>query len=190
VPLTSHAPEPESDDALMARVAARDAVAFRILIDAYGAKAQRIGWRMLGDKAEAEDIAQEALLRLWDHAARWKGGGPGVGAWLTRVAMNLCLDKLRRRKFSSDEEIPERADESPGADDVIDEARARQAVISAVQALPDNQRAAITLTYYEDVSNIMAAQTLDMNIKAFESLLLRARQALRKTLAITGDDAS
>ncbi len=190
MPLSSHAPVIENDDALMARVAARDSDAFRILIDAYGAKAQRVGWRMLGDGTEAEDIAQESLLRLWDHAGRWKGGGPGVGAWITRVAMNLCLDRLRRRKFSSDEQIPERADESPGADEIMDEVRTRQSVVSAVQALPEKQRAAIILTYYEELSNIMAAQTLDLNIKAFESLLLRARQALRKTLAITGDDTS
>jgi RNA polymerase sigma factor (sigma-70 family) len=172
----------ESDDALMQRVAARDAVAFRMLIDAYAARAHRIAWRMLGDGTEAEDIAQEAMLRLWSGAANWKTGGAGVGAWVARVAMNMCLDRLRRRKFSSDEEAPDRADPAAGADEMIDEQRLRQRTVAAIAALPERQRAAIILTYYEEQSNIMAAQTLDMNIKAFESLLLRARHALRDRL--------
>jgi RNA polymerase sigma factor (sigma-70 family) len=170
------------DDALMQRVAARDAAAFRCLIDSHAPRAHRMAWRMLGDGSEAEDVAQETMLRLWSHAAAWQGGGPGVGAWTARVAMNLCLDRLRRRKFQSDDEVPERADESAGADQMIDDARMRAKTMAAIEALPERQRAAIVLTYYEDLPNIMAAQTLDMNIKAFESLLLRARSALRAAL--------
>ncbi|MFM9853241.1 MAG: sigma-70 family RNA polymerase sigma factor [Sphingomonadaceae bacterium] len=170
------------DDAVMARVAARDALAFRLLIDAHASRAHRVAWRMLADGVEAEDVAQEAMLRLWSHAASWRAGGPGVGAWVTRVAMNLCLDRLRRRKFHSDEDVPERIDESEAADDMIDSDRIRAMTVSAVQALPERQRAAIILTYYEEQPNIMAAATLDMNIKAFESLLLRARAALRSAL--------
>ncbi len=172
----------ESDDALMARVALRDGAAFRMLIDAHAARPHRIAYRMLGDAAEAEDVAQEALLRLWNQAPKWQPGGAGVSAWLSRVATNLCLDRLRRRKFASDDAVPERADETPGADEQVDEERLRARTVAAVQALPDRQRAAIILTYYEDYSNMAAAGTLNMNIKAFESLLLRARTALRATL--------
>lgn len=176
----------EGDDALMRRVAARDGHAFRQLVEAYGSRPHRIAYRMLGDALEAEDIAQEALLRLWDQAGRWQGGGPGVAAWLTRVATNLCLDKLRRRRFISDDAVPERIDETPLADDMVDEERQRARTMAAVQALPERQRAAIILTYYEECSNMAAATALDMNIKAFESLLLRARTALRKALG--GDE--
>src|SRR3990167_11207674 len=98
------------DDDLMARVAERDADAFRALAERHGALPHRIAWRMIGDAAEAEDIAQEAFLRLWDKAAQWRSGGSGVAAWLTRVAMNLALDRLRRRRFASDEAVPEHAD--------------------------------------------------------------------------------
>ena len=98
------------------------------------------------------------------------------------MATNLCLDRLRRRKFASDEAVPERADDTPGADEQMDEERLRARTVAAVQALPDRQRAAIILTYYEEYSNMAAAEALDMNIKAFESLLLRARTALRKAL--------
>jgi RNA polymerase sigma factor (sigma-70 family) len=186
VRLNSELQKGGGDDALMAQVAARDAAAFRWLIDAHGPRAQRIGWRMLGDGVEAEDVAQETMLRLWDHAARWKPGGPGVAAWVTRVAMNLCLDRLRRRRLVRDEAGPERADDGAAADAGLNEERLRERVAAAVSALPERQRAAIILTYYEEQSNIMAAQTLDMNVKAFESLLLRARQALRKGFEATG----
>jgi RNA polymerase sigma-70 factor (ECF subfamily) len=134
---------------------------------------------MLADSAEAEDVAQEALLRLWQYADRWQAGGPGVAAWLTRVATNACLDRLRRRRFTSDEAVPERADESALADEAIEEDEVRKAVAECIEALPDRQRAAIVLTYYEERQNKMAAEILAMQLKAFESLLLRARAALR-----------
>lgn len=168
-----------SDDGLMARVAARDADAFRALAERHGPVPYRVAYRMTGDAAEAEDLAQEALLRLWDRAPQWRAGDSGVAAWLTRVAMNLSLDRLRRRRFASGEPVPERADEAPLADTALEQAQTAAAVRSCIAALPERQRAAIVLTYYEDVPNKIAAEMLDMNLKAFESLLFRARAALR-----------
>ena len=179
--------ERADDDALMARVVRRDALAFRVVVDGHARTLHRIAYRMIGDSTEAEDLAQEALTRLWQHAGRWQAGGAGIGAWLTRVTMNLCLDRLRRRRFASDEAVPERADEAPLAPEVIAAEQERQRVVAAIAALPDNQRAAIVLTYYEDQPNAAAAESLDMNIKAFESLLLRARGALKR--ALTSDDS-
>ena len=175
-------PQSADDDALMLRVAARDAEAFRVLVDKHAGKAHRIAWRMLGDPVEAEDVAQEAMLKLWEQADRWQAGSAGVGAWLNRVATNLCLDRLRRRRFASDEDVPERVDETPLADARIDSEWMRRRAMQAVQSLPDRQRAAIVLTYYEECSNLAAAEILGLNIKAFESLLLRARQALKAAL--------
>ena len=169
----------DSDDALMARLAARDPQALRVIFDRHAALPWRIAFRMLGDAAEAEDVAQDALLRLWQHANRWQPGGSGVAAWLTRVATNLCLDRLRRRRFVGQDEAPERADETPLADTVIAGSEMRMAVKDCIEALPDRQRAAIILTYYEDRQNQMAAGLLAMQLKAFESLLFRARGALR-----------
>ncbi len=168
-----------SDDALMARVALRDASALRILADAHAALPWRIAYRMLGDRAEAEDVAQEAMLRLWQLGDGWRPGGPGVAAWLTRVATNLCLDRLRRRRFSSDEQAPERADSAPLADVEIEGDEVRAAVVHCIETLPERQRAAVILTYYEERANQIAAECLSMQIKAFESLLFRARAALR-----------
>ena len=175
-------PQSADDDTLMARIAVRDAEAFRVVVDKHAGKAHRIAWRMLGDPIEAEDVAQEAMLKLWEQADRWQAGSAGVGAWLNRVATNLCLDRLRRRRFASDEDVPERVDETPLADARIDSEWMRRRAMQAVQSLPDRQRAAIVLTYYEECSNLAAAEILGLNIKAFESLLLRARQALKAAL--------
>lgn len=174
------------DRALMARVADGDGAAFRILTERHTPLVFGLAWRMLGDGAEAEDVVQDAFTKLWVGAKNWAPLGGGLGAWLRRIAANACLDRLRRRRHVSDEGVPERADEAPGADVMIDADRRRQAVAAAIQALPDRQRAAIVLTYYEGVPNAEAAVMLDLGIKALESLLVRARQSLTKALAAQG----
>jgi RNA polymerase sigma factor (sigma-70 family) len=180
----------EQDDALMARAAARDPLAFRLLVERYQDRPYRLAWRMLGDQTEAEDVAQEAFLRLWNKASEWQAVGGSVPGWLARVATNMCLDKLRRRRFSSDEDVPERQDEAPLADAQMIAAQSANSAAEAVASLPDRQRAAIILTYYEELANAEAATAMDMNIKAFESLLLRARTALRVSLGHLREDAA
>jgi RNA polymerase sigma-70 factor (ECF subfamily) len=176
----------ERDDALMACLAARDAQALRTVISLYGEKAHRIAWRMLGDAMEAEDVAQEAMLKLWQQAGGWSAGGQGIGPWLARVTANLCIDRMRRIRPVTSEDLPERVDETPLADEQVDEAQIRSLMQAALQALPDRQRAAIVLTYWQECSNQEAALALEMNIKAFESLLLRARKALREAMIKRG----
>ena len=182
--------EADSDDALMARICARDAAVFRSVVERHVGQLHRIAYRLINDASEAEDLAQEALLRLWRDAERWRPGISGIGAWLHRVVVNLCLDRLRKRRFSSDAAVPERADETPLAPVALDAERQRALAVAAIAALLDRQRAAIVLTYYEDLPNQRAAQTMDMNLKAFESLLLRARNALRAALAETREVSS
>ena len=167
------------DDALVARIAARDHAAMRLATDCHATMVWRVAYRMLGDAAEAEDVAQESLLKLWNHADRWRSGGPGIAPWLKKVTVNQCLDRLRRKRFASDEEVPERADESPLADSRIEAVEAGQAVKDCIESLPDRQRAAVILTYYEEQPNQGAAESLEMQFKAFESLLFRARASLK-----------
>lgn len=179
------------DAALMTRVARADADAFRVLVTRHTPLVHRLAWRMLGG-ADAEDVVQEVFTKLWVGAPRWTnvgakaGGGGGVPAWLRRSATNACLDRLRRRRFVADEDVPERADDAPPVDQVIDADRRRAAVAAAIGRLPDTQRAAIVLTYHEDLSNAEAAAILGIKVKAMESLLVRARQGLTRALAADG----
>ena len=173
-----------SDRALMTRVAAGDPEAFTQLVTLHTPMVHAIACRMLGDAAEAEDVVQETFVKLWVNARGWTPTGGGLGGWLRRISTNACLDRVRRGRFVSDGALPERADEAPAADMVIDAERRRAAVAASIQALPDRQRAAIVLTYYEGVSNAEAASILGVGVKALESLLVRARQAL--TCSLTG----
>jgi RNA polymerase sigma factor (sigma-70 family) len=173
----------DDDAALMAGVVARDHQAFEQIVHIHSKPVFRIAYRMLNNGPAAEDVAQDALLRLWNNASQWRNEGPGIGAWLRRVATNLCLDQLRKRKFSSDAEVPETADSAPLADREIEQGQMRAAIMKALAQLNERQRAAIVLTYYEAMSNASAAEVLEMNVKAFESLLLRARQTLKAALS-------
>jgi RNA polymerase sigma-70 factor (ECF subfamily) len=172
--------------ALMTRVAAGDAPAFERLVTMHTPMVHRVAWRMLGDAVEAEDVVQETFVKLWVNAKGWTPAGGGLGGWLRRISTNACLDRLRRPRFLTDQGLPERADEAPNADLVIDAERRRAAIASSIQALPDRQRAAIVLTYYEGVPNAEAASILGIHIKALESLLVRARQALTQSLTRQG----
>ncbi|AOL23949.1 RNA polymerase sigma-70 factor, ECF subfamily [Erythrobacter litoralis] len=172
--------EDRYDAALVARIAAREEAALAEAITAHASLLHRIAYRMLGDAHEAEDVAQEALLRLWDKAPGLAGRTIRLGPWLKRVTVNLAIDRLRAGRRNAQEEVPERADEAPLADDVIAGEQRDAMARALIAALPERQRAAIVLTYYEDLANAEAAEILEMSIKAFESLLHRARAALRK----------
>jgi RNA polymerase sigma factor (sigma-70 family) len=177
----------ETDPTLMALVARGDVDAFRSLLKRHLTRINRLAAQMLGDAHEAEEVSQDAFLRLWMFAKSWHPGpDSSVTPWLRRVATNLCLDRLRRRRFISDIEPPDQPDHAALAPAVIDVERIHGAVKRALLSVPDRQRAALVLTYYEGLSNAEAAGALDMHVKAFESLLLRARAALRTALTRRG----
>ena len=184
------------DAGLIARIAEREESAFREVIEAHADRLHRIAYRMMGNRAgatqDAEDLAQEALLRLWDCAPRLseRAGLNGVklGPWLKRVTVNLAIDRLRLAKRLSGEEPPEKADSTPLADAKIEASEETAQARALIANLPERQRAAIVLTYYEELPNADAAGLMDMNIKAFESLLHRARGALRKSFEAHNKD--
>lgn len=190
--------EAAPDAALAARLAARDPAALREAIALHGAVLHRIAYRMTGDAHEAEDIVQEAMLRLWDQAAKiaarhpvgsQAAGALRLGGWLCRVVTNLAIDRLRRTRRLSGGGVPDSEDDAPLADTLIEADERDCSARRLIAALPERQRAAIVLTYYEELPNAAAAEALDMNIKAFESLLLRARTALRHAFAAQADGA-
>jgi RNA polymerase sigma-70 factor (ECF subfamily) len=189
---------PAGDDAAWAeRLAQRDPAALREMVSRHAAAIHRLAYRMTGDAHEAEDIVQEALLRLWDHAPDIAERHPvnsqaaarlRLGGWLQRVATNLAIDRLRRARRLAGGEVPEEEDGAPLADALIEAGERDGLARKLVLSLPERQRAAIVLTYYEELPNAQAAVAMDMNIKAFESLLHRARTALRQAFAAQGGE--
>ncbi len=185
----------ESDDppdaALVADVARGDAAAFQRLVERHTGPIYRLAFRLLGDAIEAEDVTQETFLRLWTHAAAWRErAGGGLVGWLRRVATNLSFDRLRRRNATGEAADDERPDDTPTAEEALAARDLSAFAAGAVNALPERQRAAIILTYYEELPNAAAAEALGMHVKAFESLLLRARVALRRTMIEAGLSAA
>lgn len=177
----------QADAALVARVGSGDSAACRALMDAHLGRVHAYAWRMLGDAQEAEDVAQEAFLRLWRQAGKWRAEAR-VGTWLHRVAHNLCIDRLRQRRGDTGEEPPDLPD--PGAGPAGDRQRAQvaKAVEAALRRLPERQRAAIALVHYQELGNIEAADIMGVSVEALESLLARGRRGLREALRGMRDD--
>lgn len=171
---------PSDDDTRLVALAGKGSVdAFTIIVERHSSALYRVAYRMLGDGAEAEDVVQECFARLWTQAANWSARGAGLVGWLHRVTMNLCLDRLRKTRPSFCDTLPDIHDEAPLADRRIEGHEARMAIERALNALPPHYRAALALSYFEGFPNSVACDAMDMNLKAFESLLVRARRQLR-----------
>ena len=139
---------------------------------------------MLGDPREAEDIAQEAFLRLVNKAPRWDpDGGAKLKTWLYRVVVNLCIDRKRKHLPVPLEELPELPDLAEGGPADRDRGLdIKYAVRAALDALPPRQRSAVVLNYYQGFTNREAGELLGVSAEAVESLLARARRALKSRL--------
>ncbi len=165
----------------MRRVARGDAAAVRVLVDRHLGPLTRFATRMLGEPSDAEDVAQEAFVRLWKQAGSWTPRA-SVSTWLYRVAHNLCVDRLRSRRVraaaSPGELRP--VEPEPGAE--MEQRQTEHAVRDALAELPVRQRAAISLVYYQELRNHEAAEVMGVHIDALESLLARARRKLRERL--------
>lgn len=180
VPDTGDGAEPE-DAALLRAYAGGDLSAARALTARLAPRALVQAGRMLGDRAEAEDVAQEAFLRLWRTAPGWRGEAR-VGTWLHRVAYNICIDRLRRRDRGHAELPDDLVDPAPGPAQDRQRAQVAAAVRRALARLPERQRAAIALVHYQELGNVEAAGILGVSVEALESLLARGRRALRERL--------
>jgi RNA polymerase sigma-70 factor (ECF subfamily) len=167
------------DTALMARIAAGDEAAFRHFADRHVGRMLRLAQSILGSAAEADEVAQEALLRVWRHAARWDPARSQPTTWVHTIVTRLCVDRLRQRRHEPIEAADQVADPAPDALDSLVSCHEAQALRDALGSLPERQRVALTLFYQEELPGAEAAETLGLNLRAFWSLLERARQALR-----------
>jgi RNA polymerase sigma-70 factor (ECF subfamily) len=178
--------EEDPDELLLARVGQQDPAAIREMVTRKLPRLLALASRMLGHRGDAEDVAQEAILRLWKQAAHWRSGSAKVDTWLHRVALNLCYDRLRRRIEVPVDAAPEQADAAPEPVDAAPtpeesmQARAQSRhVAAALAALPARQREALILQYYQDFPSSEAAALMGLTVAALESLLARARRNLR-----------
>jgi RNA polymerase sigma factor (sigma-70 family) len=175
--------EHDPDSALIARVGKQEPGAVREIVSRKLPRIVALASRMLGDRDEADDVAQEAFLRIWKIAPRWRTGEARFDTWLHRVTLNLCYDRLRKhREETASDDLPEQPDHAPLPDERLDAAGTGDRIAQALQGLPARQREALVLTYYQELSNTESAALMDVSVDALESLLARARRNLRTAL--------
>lgn len=169
----------DPDAALLARLAEGDDEAARQLAARHLGRLHGHAMRMLGDRAEAEDVVQDTFIKAWRIAPRWREGQARFSTWLYQVTSNACLDRLRRRRPTED--IDERVDASPGPgpEAVLAEAQRGARVQAALDALPPRQKQALLLFHHQGLSQAEASAAMGISEDALESLLARARRTLR-----------
>lgn len=177
--------EAQEDAQLMFRIAHGDQRALQALMQRHLARTVRMAARVLGNTAAAEDVAQDAFIRVWKHAAQWQDpdeAGAKFSTWLYRIVLNLCIDEKRKRTFGNIDDVAEPPDSTPNAEAQMQRQEQSARVRGALATLPERQRSAFVLCFYEGFSNRDAADMLGISVKALESLLVRARKTLRDLL--------
>jgi RNA polymerase sigma factor (sigma-70 family) len=190
-------PETEAPDAaLLIAFANGDAGAAQLLAERLLPRTLAQAQRMLGDRAEAEDVAQEAMMRLWRIAGEWRQGEAQVSTWLYRVTANLCTDRLRRRKRSVLlDAVAEPLDTAPSVTARMQSEARAKALSDALAQLPPRQAEAVALRHLEGLSNPEIAAVMEIGVEAVESLTARGKRGLalilagrREELGIEDDD--
>ncbi|OUL98757.1 RNA polymerase sigma factor [Variovorax sp. JS1663] len=174
-----------TDDELLLRLGRNEASAARELVSRKLPRILALAQRLLGQRGEAEDVAQETLVRAWKQAPHWRPGEARLDTWLHRVALNLCRDRLRSARTRHEQtmdEMPEPPDTAPPPDERLDRLQGAERVAAALARLPARQREALVLHYYQELPQADAAALMDISVDALESLLARARRTLRAQL--------
>lgn len=170
------------DDRLLADIAGGSNAAFSELMQRHLGRIFSLALRVTGSRADAEDAAQEAFARVWRKAPDWQPGQAQFSTWLYRVTMNLCIDSRRRpRAEQLDPDLPLPDTRDTVVDQLLAQERENQ-VLAAMAALPERQRQAMALCYTAGLSNAVAAETMEISVKAYEALLVRAKRDIRAKL--------
>lgn len=175
----------ETEEALLCLFAKGDARAATQLTERFSPRAFGMAMRVLGNRAEAEDVTQEAMMRLWNIAPDWQTGQARVSTWLYRVVMNLCIDRKRRRRGGhlDLDAVPDPADPAAPVVQQMQECARIDALQVALMQLSERQRQAVVLRHLEELSNPQIAEIMEISVEAVESLTARGKRALAKILA-------
>lgn len=174
----------DPDEELVRRIAKGDEKAAAKLVDRHVSAITGLARYMLADAIEAEDVAQEVFIKVWVHAKKWQPGKAKFQTWMHRVAINLCYDRLRKKKEIYLDVYPEREDDTiVSADELVTNRQTARQIELAINKLAPRQRVAIFLCHMRELGNIEAAAMMQISVEALESLLARGRRTLRVSLA-------
>lgn len=166
------------DENLMLLIAQGDRKAFAELLSRHLHAVVRYALKYMRLQSDAEDVAQEVFLRVWQKASDWKPQGFAPRSWIYRITYNLCIDEIRRRKdvVEIDEE---QVSDAPGPEERLVAHMEMAKLQQGMASLPERQQTAVRLCAYEGLTNIEAAKVMDCSVEALESLLSRGRRTLR-----------
>lgn len=179
-----HGPDSAEDDAqLLSRIQRGNHAAFSLLVHRHAARFYRVAYRMMSDRSEAEDIVQEAFVKLWERPGLWQAErNTRFTTWFYRVVVNLCLDHHKKKRplpLADDNMV---ADGGETHEETLIRLERQRSLEAAIAALPKRQRVALNLCFYEGLSNQQAADIMEVSLKGLQSLLMRAKATLKKTL--------
>jgi len=180
--------ESQTDESLMIRISRGDHQAFAVLVRRHTSLFFSAAYRMCGHTHEAEDIVQEAFCKLWERPDTFDSGkGTKFTTWFYRVVTNLAIDKGRQKKpMAPADTLDIMADKTPLAEAHMLQQEQHTALERAIQTLPERQKIALNLCFYEGLSNKEAAHIMGVGVKALESLLIRAKKTLQDDLTHAG----
>jgi RNA polymerase sigma-70 factor, ECF subfamily len=171
-----------ADEQLLERLRDDDEDAYRILVGRHIDRAFALALRILKNRADAEDVTQDAFVKAWIHRKNWQTGRARFSTWLYRVIVNRCIDIQRSPRNEWIDEVPEPADAAEDSVTTIHRRQVHGRLEDAMGRLPTQQRVAVVLSYFEDLSNTEIASVMNTSLSAVESLLKRGRQRLRELL--------
>ena len=175
---------PEKDDhALLTLIQDGSHDAFAVLVQRHTERFYRLAYRYVQNRETAEDIVQDAFLKLWEDPGRWQPERNNkFTTWFYRIVVNLCLDwQKKKRPLALDEELP-LADERETPDTAMIRTQEQQVLEQEIAALPERQRMALNLCFAEGLSNQEAAEVIGVRLKALQSLIMRAKATLKERM--------
>jgi len=171
------------DENLLKLIIAGDHSAFSELVIRHTKKYYSIAYRVLFNRDDSEDLVQEAFLKLWNNPQSWNSSNNvKFTTWFYRVVINLCLDYKKRNKFNTSDKYDEVESHMNIQDGIIEMKRRQELLDKYLLQLPERQQIALNLCFYEGVSNKEAAEIMDINLKALQSLIMRAKTNLKEKL--------
>lgn len=174
-----------SDESLLDFIQQKYSRAFAELVSRHTDRFYRIAYRFTSHREDAEDIVQEAFLKLWERPEIWKQGRQAkFTTWFYRIVINLCLDHTKKKRATPFPEDKEIADSQPVQDMALSLKQQQAMVDHFIRKLPDRQRTALNLCFYEGVSNKEAAEIMGVKVKALQSLIMRAKATLKENIII------
>lgn len=183
------APGAMEDNQLAGQVAEGNSGAFAELVRRHSKRFYAVAYGVVLNQQDAEDVVQEAFLKLWQGKACWDGTRQvKFTTWFYRIVYNQALDTLKKKPGFAlvDAEDVALPDAQPTAETALGQQQDQQQLTALLQQLPERQRSAIVLVYKEELKQQEAATVMGLGIKAFESLLGRAKKALRERMEYDG----